>query len=379
MPLSCRFHGWSAGFAVLLARLGDSGAWLEGISEAKIADFAGEAMAADAAVMRDVAPLKRMALLACVVHVARTRSRDDLAEMFCKRMAQVTKLAKAALAEIREHGAEMSERLIVNYPSVLGCLDPRNAEAADAAAALRLARRTVADAGGFEAQLARYRGGRGASRQQLRAAGRQASPPWERRRGAMLTLEGYRQAGGVPGALAQRADQIFGEFSPEQQQIARRTLLRLTQPGEGTEDPRRRAPRSELSPAEDDDSFGVVLARLVDARLLTTGRDEIGQQVIDVSHGALIRGWPRLRGWIDADRAGLLIHRRLTDAAHQWDSLNRDAASLYRGVCLATAREWATDHDDTSARSSTTFSPPATRMNTARPRGSSAERAVCEL
>jgi TnpA family transposase len=134
--------------------LGDSGAWLEGIAESKIADFAGEAMAADAAVMRNVAPLKRMALVACVVHVARTRARDDLAEMFCKRMAQVTKLAKAELAEIREHQAEMSERLITNYRSVLGCLDPRNAEAADAAAALRLARRTVADAGGFEAQLA---------------------------------------------------------------------------------------------------------------------------------------------------------------------------------------------------------------------------------
>jgi hypothetical protein len=134
--------------------LGDSGAWLEGIAEAKIADFAGEAMAADAAVMRNVAPLKRMALLACVVHVARTRARDDLAEMLCKRMAQVTKLAKGELAEIREHQAGMSERLITNYRSVLGCLDPRNAEAADAAAALRLARRTVADAGGFEAQLA---------------------------------------------------------------------------------------------------------------------------------------------------------------------------------------------------------------------------------
>ena len=61
--------------------LGDSAAWLEGIAESKIADFAGEAMAADAAVMRDVAPLKRMALLACVVHVVRTRARDDLSEM----------------------------------------------------------------------------------------------------------------------------------------------------------------------------------------------------------------------------------------------------------------------------------------------------------
>jgi hypothetical protein len=47
-----------------------------GIAESKIADVAGEAMAADAGVLRDVAPAKRTALLACMVHVARTRARD---------------------------------------------------------------------------------------------------------------------------------------------------------------------------------------------------------------------------------------------------------------------------------------------------------------
>jgi hypothetical protein len=104
--------------------------------------------------MRDVAPLKRIALLACAVHVARTRARDDLAEMFCKRMAQVTKHAKAELAEIHERQAEISERLITNYRSVLACLDPRTTEQPDAAVALGLARRTVEQAGGFEAQLA---------------------------------------------------------------------------------------------------------------------------------------------------------------------------------------------------------------------------------
>ena len=100
--------------------LGDTEAWLEGIAESKIADFAGEAAAADAGVMRDVAPPKRTALLACMVHVARTRARDDLAEMFCKRMASITKLAKAELDEIRERQAEISERLITNYRGVLG-------------------------------------------------------------------------------------------------------------------------------------------------------------------------------------------------------------------------------------------------------------------
>ncbi|HEY5262041.1 MAG TPA: DUF4158 domain-containing protein [Solirubrobacteraceae bacterium] len=131
--------------------LGDTDAWLEGIAKAKIADFAGEAMAADAGVMRDVSPLKRTALLACVVHVARARARDDLAEMFCKRMAAITKLARAELAAIHERQAEMSERLIAHYRSVLTCLDPSSTEAPDA---LRLARGTVEQAGGFEAELA---------------------------------------------------------------------------------------------------------------------------------------------------------------------------------------------------------------------------------
>jgi Domain of unknown function (DUF4158) len=133
--------------------LGDTWVWLEGIAESKIADFAGEAMTADADMMRNVAPLKRTALLACMVRLARTRARDDLAEMFCKRMASVTKLAKAELADLREQEAEISERLIISYRSVLGCLDPRS-ETVDAAAALRRARRIVEDAGGFETQLA---------------------------------------------------------------------------------------------------------------------------------------------------------------------------------------------------------------------------------
>jgi CHASE3 domain sensor protein/energy-coupling factor transporter ATP-binding protein EcfA2 len=169
---------------------------------------------------------------------------------------------------------------------------------------------------------------------------------WERRRGVMLTLEGYVQAGGVHGAVAQRAEQIYVQLSPNEQSIARRTLLRLTQPGEGTEDTRRRVARIELLPIEGDESFDRVLGRLVDARLLTTGRDETGEEVVDVSHEALIRGWPRLRGWIDADRSGLLIHRRLSDAAREWENLDREPGSLYRGARLAAGLAWADDHED---------------------------------
>ena len=134
--------------------LGDTTVWLEGIAESKIADFGGEAWAADAAVMGDVAPLKRTALLACAVHVARQRVRDDLAEMFCKRIASITKRAKTELEEIRAKQAEISERLIEHYRDVLVHLDPRSPTGSQAPAALALARAAVERAGGFEAELA---------------------------------------------------------------------------------------------------------------------------------------------------------------------------------------------------------------------------------
>jgi WD40 repeat protein len=165
---------------------------------------------------------------------------------------------------------------------------------------------------------------------------------WRRRRGSMLTLDAYRESGGVKRALAERADALYAELDPEAQATARRLLLRLTQPGEGTEDTRRRASMRELvTGTSQRDAVEQVIGTLVDARLLTSTSDNhTGETWVDVSHEALIRGWPRLRGWIDDDRAGLRIHRRLTEAAEEWQRLSRDPGALYRGARLAETIEW---------------------------------------
>ncbi len=136
--------------------LGDTAVWLDGVAESKIADFAGEAAAADAGVMRGVAPSKRAALLASMVHVARTQARDDLAETFCKRVAALTKRARNDLEEIRTRQGEMSDRLIGHYRKVLVAIDPRSLDPGagiDGGVALVLARETVEAAGGFDAEL----------------------------------------------------------------------------------------------------------------------------------------------------------------------------------------------------------------------------------
>ena len=72
---------------------------------------------------------------------------------------------------------------------------------------------------------------------------------WRRRRGRLLTLEAYAACGGVGGALARRANGVYAGLGPDDQEVARQVLLRLTQPGEGTEDTRRRAPLAELARA----------------------------------------------------------------------------------------------------------------------------------
>ncbi len=162
---------------------------------------------------------------------------------------------------------------------------------------------------------------------------------WKRQHGGLLTLEGYRASGGVGEAIATRANAVFESLTPEQQAVARRVMLRLTQPGEATEDTRRRAELDELVTGEAErPSIEAAVNALVAARLLTASRDDLtGAPQVDVAHEALIRAWPRLRQWLDEDRQGLLVHRRLTEAAQEWQRADRDPDLLYRGSRLAEA------------------------------------------
>ena len=156
---------------------------------------------------------------------------------------------------------------------------------------------------------------------------------WRRRRGKTLTMAGYEAAGCLDGAIAKTAEQIYGRFTEDQAAAARRVLLRLIAPGDGTPDTRRSVERSELSGTERDDT-AQVLEALAEARLLTLDGD-----TVELAHETLITAWPRLRGWIEEDRERLRVHRNLTDAAHAWQELGREDGALVRGSRLAAAQE----------------------------------------
>ncbi|WP_440066747.1 nSTAND1 domain-containing NTPase [Streptosporangium sp. OZ121] len=170
---------------------------------------------------------------------------------------------------------------------------------------------------------------------------------WAHREGTDLTLAGYRASGGIIRSLAQSADATVNGLDPVARQTARRLLTRLVHVGVDAADTARRMPLTGL-PA--DPRLRQVLDHLARARLLS-----VDAQSVQIAHEALIRGWPRLRTWIEEDRAHLVVLQRLDADAAAWQEGGRDAAYLYAGNRLQTARDaydaasWARPADDALA------------------------------
>ncbi len=159
---------------------------------------------------------------------------------------------------------------------------------------------------------------------------------WQQRHGHTLTVHGYQSTGGIQRAVATTADRVFAGFAPAGQDTARILFLRLVEIGDGTEDTRRRMARTDLLQGLDPGGALPVLDAFTQGRLLTQDQD-----TVEITHEALLRAWPRLRQWIEMDRAGNLTRQKLDDAAAVWDRSGRDSSGLYRGSRLEVARAWA--------------------------------------
>jgi WD40 repeat protein len=162
---------------------------------------------------------------------------------------------------------------------------------------------------------------------------------WSHSHGGRLTVADYQASGGIRHAIARTADQVYGSLDEQQRDIARRLFLRLVYVADDAPETRSSVRLGELRDWPGDAaSPGVVLDRFVAERLITVDAD-----TAQITHEALLTAWPLLRTWIDANREGLRLRRRLSDAARTWDEAGRDPAALLRGGQLALARDWAAD------------------------------------
>jgi WD40 repeat protein/DNA-binding SARP family transcriptional activator len=162
---------------------------------------------------------------------------------------------------------------------------------------------------------------------------------WQRRSGERLSVGAYERTGGVRGAVARLAERAYGCLSPSEAAIGRNILVRLAGEGEVEAVVRRRVRLSELD--LDRGAARRVLDVLTENRLLT-----VGGETVEVAHEALLREWPRLRGWLEHDAEARRLHRHITTAAVEWEAGGRDAGELYRGARLASALDFGAEHGD---------------------------------
>jgi energy-coupling factor transporter ATP-binding protein EcfA2 len=166
---------------------------------------------------------------------------------------------------------------------------------------------------------------------------------WALREGATMTGDGYTRSGGVREAIRITAERAFAALSPVDQQVARRLFLRLVTPGEGQEDTRARA----SMPVDADQRKIVEQFSDPRTRLLVTGSDRARRPTVEVAHEALIRTWPRLRSWIDANREKLRARGAVLQAKADWEQNNRrDDLLLPAGLPLERARALLDDPGD---------------------------------
>ena len=167
---------------------------------------------------------------------------------------------------------------------------------------------------------------------------------WERRKPdlKLLTREAYVEIGGVAGALARHAEETQERIGLDMEKTVRELFRNLTT-AQGT---RAVLDREELlSAVTDRVSAEAVLAKLIDARLLTSWETEAAEgqparHQIEIVHESLLSAWPRLVRWQTQDADGAQLRDQLRQAAHLWEERGKADDLLWTGTSYLDYRAW---------------------------------------
>ena len=155
---------------------------------------------------------------------------------------------------------------------------------------------------------------------------------WEGLSKGKSPTETYQEMGGVGGALAGRAQEIYDELSGTEKEIVRRVFIGLVQLGEGTRDTRRRVAVSSLVAYRDrPETVEQAIGRFSSpgSRLVTLSSQE-GEDIAEVTHEALFDHWQLLNSWLDNSRDSIRFQRRLETDVVYWQKQDYPEGSLWR-------------------------------------------------
>lgn len=165
-----------------------------------------------------------------------------------------------------------------------------------------------------------------------------------RRDGEAIDLSDYEAVGTMVDALSRHADEAYNELPNDRSKtIAEKLFKSLTEKGPDNREIRRPTKVKEIcavteaSPAE---VISVIerFRRPGRSFLMPPTNTKLGEDsLIDISHESLIRGWERLRKWVNQEARSAQIYRRLAETA----ALHREgSAGLWHDPDLALALKW---------------------------------------
>jgi len=155
----------------------------------------------------------------------------------------------------------------------------------------------------------------------------------------LLTHEAYRGLGGVEGALANRAEEVYAGLEENVQCSLGPVFNGLVGIG-GGEDERITRKYASYDVITSTPSARKFVETFVEARLFITDLDAGGNAVVSVAHEALLEHWPRLQEWVEKNKENLRSRARISIAATRWmeEGKTRDFL-LAAGKPLAEAEE----------------------------------------
>lgn len=162
-----------------------------------------------------------------------------------------------------------------------------------------------------------------------------------------ISLQNYRGSGGLRGALMAAVDEALGQArgivsrdEKELEKLLHQAFVpHLARVNEAGEFARRIALATEIP-----GPCGPLVDVLVEARLLIRDQGARGE-IIEVAHEALLREWPLLRRFLEADRDFLVGKRQLADDLAIWREApaERKADALLSGLRLTRAQQWLSE------------------------------------
>jgi tetratricopeptide (TPR) repeat protein/energy-coupling factor transporter ATP-binding protein EcfA2 len=174
---------------------------------------------------------------------------------------------------------------------------------------------------------------------------------WQKQDGrGPIDLPHYEQIGTMAGALSQQADEAYNELTPSGQELAQRTFKCLTEKGADNREARRPCTLKELIEVTGgtEEELKAVIETFRKRAFLMPSADKAltSESIIDISHESLIRGWGKLRDWVDEEASSAEFYGRIAKAAR----LHKEGSQgLWRDPELQLALNWEKGKKPTGA------------------------------